>query len=251
MRGSRLTTLSTRVDARVSLHAAHEVGQLLNVVGSSGLEPSVVWKTSSTGESSPSPQCAAAGRSRGATGRPSAGSTRPARRDSTRRNGSPSPISSASSGTSTATGRAITDVAPAASRSRDVPCRARAADAASGPIASASMRGPSTPSSAGSSVSAARTLIATTSAPAMPIDRSAVMSKVSSASKPIITVAPENSTARPAVATDHATARSTDSPARQLFAEAADDEQRVVDAQAQAEHGGQIQREDRQLERPG
>ena len=46
----------------------------------------------------------------------------------------------------------------------------------------------------------------------MPIERSAVMSKVSSASRPIITVAPENSTARPAVATDQATARSTDAP---------------------------------------
>ena len=77
---------------------------------------------------------------------------------------------------------------------------------------SASMRGPRTPSSAGKSVSAARMLIPTTRAPAMPIDRSAVMSNVSNASRPIMTVAPENSTARPAVAMDHATARSTEAP---------------------------------------
>ena len=56
------------------------------------------------------------------------------------------------------------------------------------------------------------TLMATTSAPAMPIDRSAVMSKVTRASRPITTVAPENTTARPALATDQAMARSTDSP---------------------------------------
>jgi hypothetical protein len=36
--------------------------------------------------------------------------------------------------------------------------------------------------------------------------------------------------------------------ARRFFAEAADDEQRIVDPQAKAEHGGQVEREDRQLE---
>ena len=40
------------------------------------------------------------------------------------------------------------------------------------------------------------------------------------------------------------------SPRAELLAEAADDEQRIVDAQAEAEHGGQVEREDRQLEEP-
>ena len=74
------------------------------------------------------------------------------------------------------------------------------------------MRGPSTLSTAGSSVSAASTLRPTTIAPATPIERRALMSNVSRASSPIRTVAPENMTALPAVATEVPTACATESP---------------------------------------
>ncbi len=74
------------------------------------------------------------------------------------------------------------------------------------------MRCPSSDSTAGSSVRAASTLTATTSEPARPSERSALMSNVSSASMPMQTVTPLKSTARPAVATDQATASSTERP---------------------------------------
>ena len=65
----------------------------------------------------------------------------------------------------------------------------------------------------------------------------------------IATVSPETSTVRPAVLTVRTTAVSTSSPAAELLTEPADDEQGVVDAQAQAETGDEVEREDRDVGR--
>ena len=77
-----------------------------------------------------------------------------------------------------------------------------------GRTARASMRGPSTPRTAGTNVSAARTATRTTRAPPTPMERKAVALNMSRPLRPSITVTPENKTARPAWATVTATASS-------------------------------------------
>ena len=74
-------------------------------------------------------------------------------------------------------------------------------------------RGPSTPSSAGSSVRAARTLTSTTSAPPSPIERSDMYGMIMRPSSPTTTVIPLKKMERPAVATVVSTASATAAPA--------------------------------------
>ena len=56
-----------------------------------------------------------------------------------------------------------------------------------------------------------------------------------------------NSTVRPAVSTVRTTAWSGEQAGSQLVAVAVDDEQAVVDGQAQTEGGGEVEREDRDV----
>ena len=73
--------------------------------------------------------------------------------------------------------------------------------------------GPSRPSSAGSSVSAARTLTSTTSAPPRPIERIDMYGMIMSPSRPTTTVMPLKKIERPAWATVVSTASATSWPA--------------------------------------
>ena len=118
------------------------------------------------------------------------------------------------------------------------------------------MRGPRMARPAGSSVSAAATANPTTSAPAMPTERSTMKSNSTSPLRPSITVRPLNDTARPAVATVAATAAETTAwsippsavrppPMRaELLPEPADHQQRVVHAQPEAQERGEVEHED-------
>ena len=119
----------------------------------------------------------------------------------------------------------------------------------------ASIRGPRIASTAGSSVSAAATARPTTIAPAMPTERSTMRSNRARPARPTRTVTPLKNTARPAVATVAATASSTASlvagplrvdrrPPRELLPEPARHQQRVVDAQPEAQQGRQVEHED-------
>ena len=101
---------------------------------------------------------------------------------------------------------------------------------------------------AGSSVSAEATARPTTIAPAMPTERRIMNSKRISPSRPRRTVRPLKNTARPAVATVTRTASATrvgpGGPQRQLLAEAARQQERVVDAQAETEQRREVEHED-------
>ena len=217
--------------------------------GRSGLEPSVVWKTSSTGESSPSPQCVlqqveAAPRLH--VGRQDRGVGR-AELDA--QEGQPQPDQHHQQRHQhRAPAGAITS-APAVSRSP--PFAARAAAAASGPIESASIRVPEHAQQrrqqrqrrqhadghhqrAGDAHRAQRRDVEGQQRQQPDHDRRA------------------REQHRPARRRHRPRHRAfDDSPRAELLAEADDHEQRVVDAQAEAEHRGQVQREDRQLERTG
>ena len=82
----------------------------------------------------------------------------------------------------------------------------------------------------------------------MPIERMAGASNSSSPDSPMATAMPLNATALPAVA-DRPLDRLADGPAAaQLLAEAADDEQRVVDRQREPEHRRDVEHEDAHLD---
>ena len=98
------------------------------------------------------------------------------------------------------------------------------------------MRSPRTASAAGSSVSAASTDTSTTAMAPTAIERKIVCGTRNMPISASTTVAPENSTARLAVAPATATASSTRAAGAALLAEAGDDEQRVVDPDRQAHH---------------
>ena len=108
---------------------------------------------------------------------------------------------------------------------------------------SESTRGPSSPSSAGRSVSAARTLTNTTSAPPSPIERIDMYGMIMRPSRPTTTVRPLKKMERPAVATVVSTASATATAGRELLAEPADHEERVVDADGEAEQRRHVHRE--------
>ena len=106
---------------------------------------------------------------------------------------------------------------------------------------------------AGRSVSAARTASPTTTAPAMPTERRIMNWKRISPMSPSRTVRPEKKTARPAVATVIRTAVSTAAtasrdrprrhrhqPAGQLLAEAAGEQERVVDPEPEPEQRARL-----------
>ena len=76
---------------------------------------------------------------------------------------------------------------------------------------------------------------------ATPSERSIEMSNVSSASKPTKTVSPGEHHRTTRGRDRKGNSPAADSKLRQLLAEAADDDQRVVDSQPQAEHGDQVQ----------
>ena len=102
---------------------------------------------------------------------------------------------------------------------------------------------PTKPSTAGSSVTAGTTVTATTAAAPMP---SPLMNDSPIASMPsnaMITVRPANSTARPDVSIAVITAVFGIEAGLQSLAVARDDEQRVVDADADADHRRQRRRE--------
>src|SRR5436305_5675537 len=102
---------------------------------------------------------------------------------------------------------------------------------------------PTKPSTAGRSVTAAATVTATTHAAPIP---SPLMNDSRIASMPsnaMITVRPANSTARPEVSIAVVTASSGSRPALQPLAVPSDDEQRIVDAHADADHRRQSRRE--------
>ena len=117
-------------------------------------------------------------------------------------------------------------------------------------IASRSRCWPNSASSAGSRVSAARTARPTTTAPAIPTERRIMNSNSTSPSSPSRTVSPLKNTARPAVATvmPDGLARlafvGVGWTLRELLAEAARQQQRVVDAEPQAEQGREVEHED-------
>ena len=112
---------------------------------------------------------------------------------------------------------------------------------------SASTRGPSTASSAGSRVSAATIATSTAAIPPKPIERRKTCGKISSPASAIATVSPETATVRPAVAIVRTTASSVLSPRPQLLPEAADHEQAVVDRQPEPEDGDHVDREHRHV----
>ena len=109
-------------------------------------------------------------------------------------------------------------------------------------------RCPSMPRTAGRKVSAKTTEQSTTSAPAMPIERIAGASNRSRPDRPMATAMPLKATALPAVAMARSTASPTERPRSQLLAEAADDEQRVVDRERESEHRRDVQDEDAHLD---
>ncbi len=120
-------------------------------------------------------------------------------------------------------------------------------DSTAAALRRASTFGPSTPSNAGSTVSAATIATSTAEMPPAPMDRRKFWGKSSSEDSATATVSPENATVRPAVATVRATASSTEEPRAQLLPEAGHHEQRVVDGQAQAEHRHDVDGEDRDV----
>ena len=110
------------------------------------------------------------------------------------------------------------------------------------------MRGPSMPSTAGTSVLASSTLMPATRIPATPMERISLMGTVNSATNPMATVEAEMSSVRPAWRAAMTDAAVPVVAGEDGLAEAADHEQRVVDAEAQPEHRGEILHEDRQVE---
>ena len=118
------------------------------------------------------------------------------------------------------------------------------------------MRGPSTASRAGSRVRAAVIATSTAATPPYPIDRRNACGKMSSEASEAATISPENSTVRPAVAIVRAdrpgrVGASLPGWPRELLAEPAHHEQRVVDRQPHAEQGDDVDREDRDVGDPG
>ena len=112
-----------------------------------------------------------------------------------------------------------------------------------------SMRLPTQPSSDGSSVSVASTISNTPTAEptAMPVTKLRPMSVRPSSE--ITTVMPANTTARPLVSIDSTTASSTDVAGVDRLPVPGDDEQGVVDADAEADHRDHLDREVRHRHR--
>ena len=107
--------------------------------------------------------------------------------------------------------------------------------------------GPSTASSAGRTVSAASIATSTAAIPPNPIERRNTCGKNSSEPSAIATVSPENATVRPAVAIVVTSADSVSLPARTSSRNRRHDEQRVVDREAETQHGDDVDREDRHV----
>ncbi len=112
-----------------------------------------------------------------------------------------------------------------------------------------SRRSPRTASTAGSSVSAASTETRTTAIAPAAIERKIVWGTRNMPTSASTTVAPENSTARLAVAPATATASGTDAARAALLAEARDHEQRVVDPDRQPHHHQHVDDDEVQDER--
>ena len=106
--------------------------------------------------------------------------------------------------TSTTTGWSMTQFDQARQKGLSAPRRPK--------MRSASTRGPSTPSTAGSRVRADSTEKATTMAPPTPIERSDMYENMSSPDRPTITAMPLKKMARPACATVVSMARATSAP---------------------------------------
>ena len=102
---------------------------------------------------------------------------------------------------------------------------------------------PTKPSTAGSSVTAAATVTATTAAAPMPKPLMKERPMANMPSSAMITVRPANSTARPDVSIAVIDGLLGIETGLQPLAVAGDDEQRVVDAHADADHRGQRRRE--------
>ena len=117
------------------------------------------------------------------------------------------------------------------------PARVRS-PAACGRMRSASMRGPSIERMAGSSVTESSSEKTVTSRPAKPTERSSESGIVSSAAKPIETGKAESRIVQPARRAASSAAGPGGVPRREGLAEAADRQQRVVDAEPEADHRG-------------
>ncbi len=109
------------------------------------------------------------------------------------------------------------------------------------------MRWPSIAISAGSRVSAAAMVTIGMRMPARPNDCTNGTGTSNSTPRPMPTVTPENTTARTAVCIVAATASGTSRPACELLAEAVDDEQRVVDRDAESDQRHDVGREHRDV----
>ena len=109
------------------------------------------------------------------------------------------------------------------------------------------MRGPTTASRAGSSVSDASTETSGISMPPMPIERTSGSGSAISASRPMATVEPETITERPAWVTVSTSAVSTSLRRAHLLAEAQDHQQRVVDRDAEPDQRDQELDDDRDV----
>ena len=124
---------------------------------------------------------------------------------------------------------------------------AEAEPASRPPTDSALTRGPSMPRIAGRKVRPKITEASTTIAPPRPIELRALARNHSSPDSPIATAMPENRTALPAVP-DGALDGLLDRPAaRELLAESARDEERVVDREREPEHRRDVQDVDAHL----
>ncbi len=114
-----------------------------------------------------------------------------------------------------------------------------------------SMRLPSRPRRAGTRVLVSRTLMPATRKPAMPMERISLMGTVRRARKPMATVDAEMRSVRPAWRAAMTEAYRSGVARGDGFAEAADHEEGVVDAEAEAKHGGEILDEDGEVESLG
>ena len=109
------------------------------------------------------------------------------------------------------------------------------------------IRGPSSESSAGSSVIAAITETAGISIPPMPIERMNGSGRMTMLSRPIATVEPETITDRPACVIVSTSASSRRLAVRELLAEAEDHQQRVVDRDAEPDERDEELDDDRDV----
>ena len=116
---------------------------------------------------------------------------------------------------------------------------------------SRSTRAPASASSAGRSVSAASTETQTTTIAPTASERIPLTPIANSPASEAATVAPLNATAFPEVASARASAARGSVPSRELAPVAADDEERVVDGDADPDHRGHVRDVDRQVRPAG